>query len=114
MLESYYKSKDEKNFVLRVIAQDIRCLGNELQELYANANECWWEDVVNYYDSDDEPQDIMQWFIVSNWLAGKLEAIGEPVLHTDSCTLWGRTCCGQSIELDGTIQKIYRNLDIGA
>jgi hypothetical protein len=164
-LESYFKSEEEKSFVKRTIEQDIFCLGNELQELYAAQNECWFEDMENLYaplnidkedykefitenfdldyndakaamkefldndycenyspydnyyneyieslKDDQLPQDVMQWFIVSDYLAKKLSEIGEPILNTNNHNLWGRTCCGQSIELDGTFQNIFRNL----
>lgn len=165
-LESYYKSEDEKQYVKNLIDNDVYCLGNELQELYAEKNEYWHENVANlvapietckteyfeyvkenlseslddlkealrewyendgcdeygpydnYYNDyiehlreDAEIQDIMQWLIVSDYLARKLIEIGEPVLETDSHYIWGRTCCGQSIELDGTFQKIYQGLE---
>lgn len=165
--------EEEKQAVQNYIERDIYCLGNEFQELYAKANECWFEDVANMmtpiehtledykewlrenhivtepgvlqtslsdlkhmlneyageneddyspYDSyfnefiqelqdSQETQEVYQWFIVSSWLAGKLQELGEPILHTDTMTLWGRTCCGQSVELDGTLQKVYRLLN---
>jgi len=109
-LESYYNSPEEKIFVTNMIEREVYCLGNEFQELYSKANECWFENVANLYDEDEEPQEIMQWFVVSEYLAEKLESIGEPILSTDSHKLWGRTCYGQSLELDGTFQEIYRGL----
>jgi len=33
-------------------------------------------------------------------------SLGEPILESDYGTWWGRTCTGQAIQLDGTIQKI--------
>ena len=110
-LESWFKSEEEREFTKNVIQNEIYCLGNEFQELYSKWNECWFDDVSNLFDEETgEDKEVMQWFIVSSYLADKLESIGEPVLRTDSTCLWGRTCCGQAIELDGTIQKIYRNL----
>ena len=57
---------------------------------------------------NDNPREIYQWFRVSSWLAGKLQEIGEPVLDNDFGYWWGRTCCGQAIILDGTMQQIAR------
>lgn len=54
-----------------------------------------------------EPQEIMEWWLCSDWLLEKLQARGEPVLHTDYGDWWGRTCTGQSIILDGVIEDIY-------
>jgi hypothetical protein len=35
----------------------------------------------------------------------------EPVARWKGQCWWGRTCCGQSIELDGTFQAISRSID---
>lgn len=111
-LPSYFASEEEQAFTLNVIKNEVFCLANEFQELYANANPSWVESVENFWDEEaDEPKEIYQWFIVSTWLAQHLSEIGEPLLKTDSSLLWGRTCCGQDIKLDGTIQRIYRRLE---
>ncbi len=62
-------------------------------------------------NTEQEYQEVLQWFIVTDWLAAKLSAIGEPILSTDNHKVWGRTCYGQAIELDGTIQEIFRGLE---
>jgi hypothetical protein len=91
-----------------------------------------WDDVENLYccaycgaqdtegpccadnpDGETEPQEIFEWWLVTDWLADKLSAIGEPVLRSDYGTWWGRTCTGQSIMLDGTLQKIAKSLGKG-
>ena len=107
-MESYYKSEEEKQFVKNLIEREIYCLGNEFQELYSKQNEYWFEDTENMIDDNDEFKEVFQWFIVSEYLAQKLSEINEPILTTSSHYLWGRTCYGQSIELDGTFQEIYR------
>ena len=50
-------------------------------------------------------------WIVSGWLAGKLEDQGEMV-NRDICGLivWGRCTTGQAIYMDGVIQEIARDL----
>jgi len=111
-LPKYYKSYDEKNFVERVIQDDIRCLANDVQELYAAQNDCWFEDVENFFNEEtDEPHEVFQWFIVSDWLAKHLTDQGNPILTmTSGKKLWGRTSFGQALELDGTFQTIFRGL----
>lgn len=128
MLESYFKSEEEKEFVQREIAKITLC--NEFATLYLDQDYDNYTNLKNFFpktcvdcdteldgqcvcekcELDNAPQEPMQWFLVDSYLAEKLEEIGEPVLHTDSHTLWGRTCCGQAVELDGTFQEIYRNL----
>jgi len=62
------------------------------------------------FNFEPEPQEIYQWWIVSDWLADKLEQHGEPVLRNNFGVWWGRTCCGQAIESDGVIQDIAKEL----
>lgn len=59
---------------------------------------------------DSEAQEIFEWWSVTSWLAEKLLELGEPVLMNDYGQWWGRTCTGQNIILDGTFQKLARNL----
>ena len=63
-------------------------------------------------DVEREPQEIFEWWLVSQWLADNLKAIGEPVLDNDYGTWWGRTVTGQSMELDGTLQSLWRSVEI--
>ncbi|NDU99225.1 hypothetical protein [Spirosoma terrae] len=55
---------------------------------------------------DSETLDIFEWYRVTQWLAEKLMDNGQPVLCNDYGYWWGRTCTGQAIILDGTIQQI--------
>ncbi len=61
-------------------------------------------------DDDIEQQEIYEWYLVSEWMAKKLDAQGEPVLYGDYNYYWGRTCTGQSMILDGTFQKIAQSI----
>ena len=93
-----------------------------------------WEDIQNRYLTDDEiikyhlddivveglpftaddiddfrydnPQEIYEWYLVSDWLLNRLKEINEPYLENDYGEYWGRTCTGQSIYLDYNIQKL--------
>lgn len=70
-----------------------------------------YDDFVNLYDEEtDEYQEIYEYWIVSEWLAEKLEQEGEPIIKSDFGIWWGRTCTGQSIILDSVIEKIYTDL----
>ena len=75
------------------------------------------EDIENYYikveDSDEEePQEIYEWWVVSEWLAYKLKGLGEPILENDYGIWWGRTTTGQAIYMDSVIRKLVKELDI--
>ena len=60
-------------------------------------------DVVNDHA---EPVEILEWWAVTDWLAQKLNAINEPVLSNAYGHWWGRTCSGQALIMDGTLQQI--------
>ena len=55
---------------------------------------------------EPEPQEIYEWWAVSDFLYRKLKDLGEPVLDAGSCLLWGRTTTGQAILLDYCISQI--------
>ena len=62
-----------------------------------------------------EPQEIYEWWLVTQWFYEKLKAQGEPVLcHDDFNHWWGRTTTGQSIMLDHVIDDIRKASDIFA
>jgi hypothetical protein len=57
---------------------------------------------------DPEQNEIYEHWIVSEWLANRLEDRGE-VIERDfyGLTIWGRACTGQAILLDSVICSIY-------
>ena len=59
-------------------------------------------DDLENMDFDDYPE-IYQWFECDSYLIRLLRDKGECILDN---VYWGRTCCGQSIILDGVIQSI--------
>lgn len=60
--------------------------------------------------NDMEPREIYEWWLVSSWLASALADAHEPIIDNDYGYWWGRTCTGQSIMLDGTLQNIAEYL----
>ena len=60
--------------------------------------------------SQENPNESYQWFLVSEWLCRHLREAGEIVIDNDFGQWWGRGCCGQSIDMDGTIQAIARKI----
>lgn len=61
-----------------------------------------------------EPQQLefFEHWIVSTYLADKLEAAGEHVVRDflGIGAIWGRQCTGQSIMLDSVIQQIWHGI----
>ena len=67
-----------------------------------------WHDIQGEIDDlndlEEEPQEIFEWWLVSGHLASELRDKGEPVIM--HANIWGRTCTGQAILLDGVINEI--------
>ena len=60
---------------------------------------------------EPQPQEILEWWVVTTWMADKLKEQGEPILENEWGVWWGRTCSGQAILLDNVIDKIRESLD---
>ena len=60
--------------------------------------------------SEGDPQEVFEWWLVTDWLIRHLDEIDEPILCNDYGNWWGRTCTGQAIIQDGTLQKIARRI----
>ncbi|KKN52714.1 hypothetical protein LCGC14_0609950 [marine sediment metagenome] len=61
-----------------------------------------------HVQNNAEPAEIMEWWAVTEWLAGELTAIGQPVLDNAYGYWWGRCTTGQAINMDGTLQEVAR------
>ena len=70
-----------------------------------------WFEIYRGGSLDDYRQEIFEHWIVSPWLADKLEAKSETIIRDFyGLTIWCRATTGQSIALDYVIQKIYKEL----
>lgn len=69
---------------------------------------CGWEDLCREANLYPYEREIFEHWVVTEWLAEKLEAAGERVDRdfADLC-VWGRTCTGQGIAQDGVIIRIH-------
>lgn len=65
-----------------------------------------WQRVCNRFDLDLDPTEVYEYWIVSSWLYKRLEERGECVGEFAGMSIWGRTCTGQAIYLDGVIREI--------
>jgi len=54
----------------------------------------------------DNPKEIYEWYLVSDWFFDRLKEINEPILNNDYGEYWGRCCTGQAIYLDYVIQEL--------
>lgn len=60
---------------------------------------------------EPQPNEIYEWWLVSDWLAEKLNEFEQPILETDYGIWWGRTTTGQAIKLDWVIQQLVISTD---
>lgn len=75
------------------------------------ADEQGFENFCNDHDVEPDRSEVYEHWVVSNWLAGKLEAQGHPVVHDFmGLTIWGRPTTGQAISIDYTILKIAQEM----
>ena len=78
---------------------------------YENPANTEWEAIeAAWEDSGDEPPRIeaLQFFIVSDWLADKLEKVPGALVARDvlGFDIWGRSEYGQSLTLDGDLNRV--------
>ena len=73
-----------------------------------------WFEVYHGGDLEDYRQEIYEHWIVTDWLANRLEEKGETVIHDFmGLTIYCRPCTGQALHCDGVFQQIYNDLILG-
>lgn len=90
---------------------EIETLGNTINEgIDRGADTDDMQTELNDLENlESEPQEILQWFYISEWLANELNKINEPVIiRNGSPSIWGRTCCGQDVACDYTFWEIFQ------
>jgi len=65
-----------------------------------------------FEDPDQQPVEIYEWWIVTDYLCRKLSEKGQPVLEWGNNCYWGRCCTGQAILLDSVISEICSDMEI--
>lgn len=68
-------------------------------------------DILNNLEKD-KPQEVFEWWLVTDWFYEKLKAQGEVVIDDGWLHYWGRCCSGQAILLDHVIGVIAADMGI--
>ena len=86
--------------------------GVEIVASSANPDDaCGWEDLCRKQGIEPCPREVYEHWAVSQWLGEKLAAHGERVdFDFAGLVVWARTTTGQSIEMDGVIQRMAGEL----
>lgn len=97
---------EEKAEVLvkKEVVYNITCL---VQDLIGQEKYC--EDLrglLGEEDKDGNMPEVLEYWLVTPWLAEKLKAHGELITNFRDLDIWGRQTSGQSIELDTVIEDI--------
>ena len=68
-----------------------------------------WQD---YGDTPDDYTEALQHWLISDWLAEKIMDVGG-MAATDICgfAVWGRSECGQGLDMDSTLRAVVELLD---
>ncbi len=78
------------------------------------SNSCKRELIREYFNGDVSAYEVepLEHWLVSNWLADRLEEHGETIVRDfyGLEAIWCRCCSGQAIYCDYVIQEIYREL----
>ncbi len=51
-------------------------------------------------------EEVLEWWLVTPWLAERLRERGEIIIDELGCRWWGRLTSGQAIYMDGVIREI--------
>lgn len=66
-----------------------------------------WQEVAELLDVEPETIEALQHWVVSDWLADKLQKVGAMVSEDVlGFNVWGRTDCGQSLEYNSDLRKV--------
>ena len=69
-------------------------------------DESLWEELQNL----DENSEIMEWWLVTPYMAELLKKNGEVILAAYGCCWWGRQTSGQALYMDWVIQRIAEQM----
>ena len=70
-----------------------------------------WFEVYHGGDLEDYRQEVYEHYVITIWLADKLEAQGETVVRdVFGLTIYCRPCTGQALHCDWVIQEIYQEM----
>ena len=87
------------------VHQNVSSLVQELSGVPKYMNELL--EVQVKYDNEDYPDEALEHWCVSSWLAERLKEQGEMVIDFLGLRIWGRTTSGQAICIDSVIEDIY-------
>ena len=68
------------------------------------------ESLLDSLQNFDDSSDVLEWWLVTPYMAELLKEKGEVILSDYDCYWWGRTTSGQALYMDGVIQEIAEQM----
>lgn len=90
----------------QLVDYHVLCGQSEIVKELMFSNDRLLDSAVNPEDYDD----VLEWWLISPFMAGLLIKSGEVVVSDYSCHWWGRQTSGQAIYMDYVIQLIAEEL----
>lgn len=111
------KEWDRSRMVEELQGVSIHCRDTDTDDVLRTA--CWanvddetldgLDKLRKAVNDNAEPAEVFEWWQVTQHLYGELICQGEPGIDNDYGCWWGRTCTGQGVLQDGTLQAIVRS-----
>lgn len=97
---------DDDDSILRS-SEHIDCQ-SIIDDMAADDN---WQEVADWLDIEPHQREALQHWLVSDWLADELEAVGALVARDVlGFEVWGRTECGQPLTMDSDLMAVAQNV----
>lgn len=115
-VDEHLRGLDREELVQLLEAAGFQCYDHETDDELAAAylEHLQAEDEMRSYAEDNriEPYslDVYEHWAVSSYLARKLQDQGESVVDMFNMNIWARCTTGQSIYMDGVMQRIAEDL----
>ena len=94
------------------IGDEDNMLTDDLKQVIQDKVDKIQEEIEELEQLDTEPKEIYEWWLVTSWMANKLEEQGQTVTEWHNLHIWGRETTGQAILLDGVISRICSEMGI--
>ena len=69
------------------------------------------ESLLGSLQNFDDSSEVLEWWLVTPYMAELLKEKGEVILSDYDCYWWGRTTSGQALYMDGVIQEIAKQME---
>ena len=68
------------------------------------------ESLLDSLQNFNDSTEVLEWWLVTPYMAELLKEKGEVILSDYDCYWWGRTTSGQALYMDGVIQEIAEHM----